>query len=180
MIDRRGVLGLAAAAPLLGMAGEAEACTYALGSHETFAARLSAAQRLFEAWFQRDALNFLGPILGPRPADGSTPSEDFVRRAISVNANQGPRELFDTMFLDREVSKRVVSLYTIGPKLIAVAREDRLLEPLTSCSDTPTMHMFMLDYTGPVAGPAERPSDIELLHSGVNGAGFRSASWSAG
>ena len=165
---------------MAGTASQADACLYALGPRGSFEGRLADAQALFAAWFERDEPGFLGPLLGPRPANGIAPSEDFIRRAIALNPNRRPRELFDTMFLDRDVPKRVVSLHTVGPKLIAVVREDRLLEPLTSCSTTPTMHMFILDYTGPFAGPADRPSDIELLYSGVNGSGFRTASWNAG
>ena len=142
-MDRRRALALAALLPAAMMARPGKACSIAIEGPETYAARLPAVARLFNAWFDRDELAFLGTLVGPHGADAD---EDAVRRAIDTSDNREPHAIFEQFFTERDNYKALISITGVGENAFVAVSEQTPGGIGADCSGMPTLHLFLVKY----------------------------------
>lgn len=172
-MDRRTAIGLAAALPASLAGARASACSFAVEGPETYAARLPQTARLFDAWFRRDELAFLGPIMGPRIESPGPQHEDFIRRAILLNEDQEPKTLFDRLFTEAARSRRVVSMTAVGDAVFVAVDEASPDGIGPDCSGMPTLRLFLVGWRG------GRPHSLRLLEETTWSGHAQTAHWSA-
>ena len=142
-MNRRNALALAALLPAAITARPAKACSIAVEGPETYAARLPKVAKLFNAWFDRDELGFLGALVGPGNDDAS---EDFIRRAIEAADNREPHAIYERFFASRENHKRIVTITVVGENAFVAVSEQTPGGIGPDCSGMPTLHLFLVKY----------------------------------
>lgn len=172
-MDRRKVIGLAAAMPATLAGVRASACSIAVESAESFAERLPQTARLFDAWFRRDELAFLGPIMGPLIESPGPQHEDFIRRAIALNEDQEPRHLYDRLFTEADRPRRVVSMTAVGDEVFIAVDEASPNGIGPDCSGMPTLRLFLVSWRG------GRPHSLRLIEETTWSGYAQTAHWSA-
>lgn len=171
-MDRRGALGLAALIPAIaGVAGKASACSIAVDSTASYAERLPILARLFDAWFARDELAFLGTFHGPRGGDGE-PSEEVLRRYIAAAEDPEPRRLYETMFTKADNYRALQTLTAVGEYVFVAVSEQEPGGIGADCSNMPTLHLFLVDYR------MGTPSGLRLIESATWSGYGQAANWS--
>ncbi|TMM50061.1 hypothetical protein [Qipengyuania marisflavi] len=169
-MDRRHALGLAVALPALATAGRAAACSIAVDSPEVYAERVPQVVKLFNSWWQRDEIGFLGALVGPRNTDG-TPTEAMIRQYIAVAEDREPQRLFDTMFTEKKTYKQLVTVTAVGERVFVAASEQGAGGIGPDCSNMPILHLFLVGYE------YGRPRTIRLIESEVWSGYGQASSW---
>ncbi|WP_375291463.1 hypothetical protein [Qipengyuania sp.] len=171
-MDRRKALGLFALVPAIaGTAGKASACSIAVESAATYAERLPRLAKLFEAWFARDELRFLGTFHGPRGSE-DLPSEDMLRQYIAAADDPEPRRLFDTMFTRPDDYRSLQTLSAVGEYAFAAVSEQAPGGIGPDCSNMPILHLFLIEYR------MGRPATLRLIESATWSGYGQVANWS--
>lgn len=170
-MDRRSALGLAALLPAALTARPASACSIAVESAETYTERLPQIARLFEAWFRRDELGFLGPLVGPLNTNGIEPDEATVRRYIEIADDSGPKELFGRFFIAQNAYPRIRAMTAIGETVFVAVNEQPGGGIGPDCSGMPTLHQFLVRYR------FGRPRAVEHLGSEIWSGYGQVANW---
>ena len=142
-VNRRNALTLAAMLPAALTARPASACSIAVDLPETYAARLPQIAKLFHAWFDRDALAFLGTLVGPNAENAS---EDIIRRAIAAAENREPHAIFEEFFTARDNVKQIVSITAVGENGFVAVSEQTPGGIGADCSGMPTLHLFLVKF----------------------------------
>ena len=152
-MDRRSALGLAALVPAALTARSASACSIGVENPETYTERLPQIARLFDAWFRRDELGFLGPLVGPQTNNGIEPEEATIRRYIEMASEDGPKGLFAEHFTSDDAVRRIATMTAIGESVFVAVNEQPNGGIGSDCSGMPTLHLFLVHYR--MGGPRE-------------------------
>ena len=139
-------MGLAALVPAALTAKSAAACSIAVDNPEIYTERLPQLARLFDAWFRRDELGFLGPLVGPMNTNGIAPDESTIRRYIDVADDAGPKELYAQYFTSEITFRRIATMTAIGEKVFVAVNEQPAGGIGADCSGMPTLHLFLVGY----------------------------------
>lgn len=127
-------------------AKSASACSIAVDNPSQYTARLPQVARLFEAWFSRDELGFLGPLVTPINTNGIEPDEPTLRRYIEIASDSDARKLFDTRFVEDAALRRVAVMTAIGDRIFVGVDEQPAGGVGSDCSGMPTLHLFLVYY----------------------------------
>jgi hypothetical protein len=144
-MDRRSLLGLVAAFA----ATPAAARSFALKSPRSSGLENQQVQRLFEAWWQRDEVQFRDIFVKRLMNDGSPMKPDIadeLARLDPLPANTF--EIFSKMFLDERKSRKIVLLVnTDGGIFAACSEQNSEVDPNTE-TDLPDLHLFIIKMLG--------------------------------
>jgi hypothetical protein len=144
-MDRRSLLGLVAAFA----ATPAAARSFALKSPRSSGLENQQVLRLFEAWWQRDEVQFREIFVKRLMNDGSPMKPDIadeLARLDPLPANTF--EIFSKMFLDERKSRKIVLLVNTDGGIFAACSEQNSEVDPNAETDLPDLHLFLIKMLG--------------------------------
>ena len=148
-MDRRTLLALAASFPAL-VAAPAAACSVALKSPRSSGLENQQVRKLFEAWWDRDAVKFRAAFTQPLMADGTLMDPKLASGLRS--ANPIPPEtlaIFPRFFTDERKTRRLTLIVNTGAGvLVACSENDLSTDIQPDCSGMPKLHLFLVAMSG--------------------------------
>jgi len=144
-MDRRSLLGLVAAFATT----PAAARSFALKSPRSSGMENQQVQRLFEAWWQRDEVQFRAIFVNRLMDDGSPMSRDIADELDRLNPLPANTfDIFSEMFLDERKTQKLVLLVNTNGGIFAACSERNFKVDPNAETDPPDLHLFLIKMLG--------------------------------
>ena len=148
-MDRRSLLMLAATLPVFS-AQPAGACSLALKSPRSAGFENQQIQRMFEAWWERDADKFRRYFTATLMSDGSPMEAQLAKELLAANPIPPKTfEIFDRFFTDaRKLNRITLILNTQAGLVVGCSEADTTINIRPDCTGMPKLHLFLVVMSG--------------------------------